>query len=79
MQKSKSKRKLHRKRPKQLLLEYNRRQNDKFWLETHIWHAKRFRMVTKWGYKLADQSYEKTFRASYRAMKSHCLLQVRRT
>lgn len=25
---------------------------DKLWLETHIWHAKRMRMETLWGYRL---------------------------
>lgn len=25
---------------------------DKTWLETHIWHAKRMKMTTKWGYRL---------------------------
>lgn len=25
---------------------------DKTWLETHIWHAKRMKMVTKYGYRL---------------------------
>jgi hypothetical protein len=25
---------------------------DKVWLETHIWHAKRMHMETKWGYRL---------------------------
>lgn len=69
-------RKHYRKRPKNLLIEYNRRQKDNLWLETHIWHAKRFRMISKWGYKLADRSCDKTFRASYRAMSNHCLLQV---
>lgn len=25
---------------------------DKIWLETHIWHAKRMKMETLWGYRL---------------------------
>ncbi|CAB4067628.1 POP1 [Lepeophtheirus salmonis] len=37
-----------RRRPTQLLSEYNRRQsNSGIWLETHIWHAKRFSMTAK--------------------------------
>ncbi|XP_065204275.1 ribonucleases P/MRP protein subunit POP1 [Planococcus citri] len=70
-----SSRKHYRKRARDLLLEYNRRQRVNLWLETHIWHAKRFRMVRKWGYKLAERSCDKRFRASYRATFSHCLIQ----
>ncbi|XP_016843556.1 ribonucleases P/MRP protein subunit POP1 [Nasonia vitripennis] len=65
----------YRRRPKNLLLEYNRRQRNKFWLETHIWHAKRFKMIEKWGFKLADHSNDRCFRASYRAVTNHCLIQ----
>ncbi|VDN44076.1 unnamed protein product, partial [Gongylonema pulchrum] len=39
-----------RRRPRNLLLNYVRRQRKQIWLETHIWHAKRFRMIEKWGY-----------------------------
>jgi hypothetical protein len=66
-----------RRRPQNLLLEYNRRQKRYVWLETHLWHAKRFRMTEKWGYKLADFPNDKSFRACYRATANHCLLQVR--
>ena len=31
-----------RKRKSNLVLEYNRRQQNVKWMETHIWHAKRF-------------------------------------
>lgn len=65
----------YRRKPANLLLEYQRRQRSNVWLETHIWHAKRFHMVTKWGYKLAQSSCDKTFRSSYRATRKHCLVQ----
>ncbi|KAJ9596564.1 hypothetical protein L9F63_012397 [Diploptera punctata] len=65
----------YRRRPKNLLLEYNRRQKKFVWLETHIWHAKRFHMIEKWGYKIADVPNDKCFRACYRATANHCLLQ----
>lgn len=65
----------HRRKPQNLLLEYNRRQRRHAWLETHIWHAKRFHMIEKWGYKLAKSSCDKTFRSSYRATTKHCLIQ----
>lgn len=65
----------YRRKPSNLLLEYQRRQRKHVWLETHIWHAKRFRMTEKWGFKLAESSCDKTFRSSYRATTKHCLIQ----
>ncbi|XP_051168586.1 ribonucleases P/MRP protein subunit POP1 [Leptopilina boulardi] len=65
----------HRRRPRNLLLEYNRRKRDKFWLETHIWHAKRFNMMEKWGFKLAEHPNDKCFKANYRAIAAHSLIQ----
>jgi hypothetical protein len=44
-----------------------------------LWHAKRFHMTERWGYKLADFPNDKSFRACYRATANHCLLQVRFT
>ncbi|KAH8104719.1 POP1-domain-containing protein [Cristinia sonorae] len=44
-----------------------KRQKDKVWLETHIWHAKRMKMENMWGYRLAVQPTEKAFRPSHRA------------
>ncbi len=64
----------HRRRPSQLLSEYNRRQSGARWLETHIWHAKRFNIVQKWGYKLPDAPNDKAFRATFRASKRKALL-----
>ncbi|XP_008574159.1 PREDICTED: ribonucleases P/MRP protein subunit POP1 [Galeopterus variegatus] len=57
------------------MLEFNRRQKKNIWLETHIWHAKRFHMVKKWGYCLGERPTAKSHRACYRAMTQHCLLQ----
>lgn len=65
----------YRRRPRNLLSEYSRRQRNKIWLETHIWHAKRFHMIDKWGYRIANYSNDKCFRANYRAITKHCLLQ----
>ncbi|KAG2145816.1 ribonucleases P/MRP protein subunit POP1-domain-containing protein [Suillus clintonianus] len=44
-----------------------KRQRDKTWLETHIWHAKRMKMENMWGYRLAITPTEKSFRPSHRA------------
>ncbi|TMS11292.1 Ribonucleases P/MRP protein subunit POP1 [Larimichthys crocea] len=71
----KSKSRKARRRHGNLLLEFNRRQRKNMWLETHIWHAKRFHMVKKWGYCLGDRPTYKCYRPCYRAMSSHCLLQ----
>ncbi|XP_020293800.1 ribonucleases P/MRP protein subunit POP1 isoform X2 [Pseudomyrmex gracilis] len=65
----------YRRRPHMLLSEYGRRQRNKVWLETHIWHAKRFHLIDKWGYRIASYSNDKCFRANYRAVEKHCLLQ----
>lgn len=65
----------YRRKAGNLQKEYARRARNHVWLETHLWHAKRFHMVEKWGYKLAQSSCDKTFRSSYRASAEHCLLQ----
>ncbi|ESK94957.1 rnase p protein subunit [Moniliophthora roreri MCA 2997] len=44
-----------------------KRQRNKRWLETHIWHAKRMKMENMWGYRLAVTPTEKAFRPSHRA------------
>ncbi|KZP33575.1 POP1-domain-containing protein [Athelia psychrophila] len=44
-----------------------KRQREKTWLETHIWHAKRMKMRDMWGYRLAIHPTEKSFRPSHRA------------
>uniref|UniRef100_A0A8C7JZH0 POP1 homolog, ribonuclease P/MRP subunit n=1 Tax=Oncorhynchus kisutch TaxID=8019 RepID=A0A8C7JZH0_ONCKI len=72
---SKSKSRKARRRHGNMLLEFNRRQRKNLWLETHIWHAKRFHVVKRWGYCLGDRPTYKCYRACYRAMSSHCLLQ----
>ncbi|KAL1736710.1 ribonucleases P/MRP protein subunit POP1-domain-containing protein [Schizophyllum commune] len=47
--------------------EFAKRQRDKSWLETHVWHAKRMLMKNMWGYRLAVKPTEKSFRPSHRA------------
>ncbi|CAL1531102.1 unnamed protein product [Lymnaea stagnalis] len=67
----------HRRRPSNLLSEYEQRKRRIGWLETHIWHAKRFKMVEKWGYRLALHPNDKSNRACYRAVTNNCLIQAR--
>ena len=45
---------------------YINRQSRFRWLESHVWHAKRFHMVEKWGFKLADFCNDKILRALHR-------------
>lgn len=54
--------------------EYIRRQRKHIWLETHIWHAKRFHMSELWGYKIPYSPCDKRYRAAYKAISKHCLL-----
>lgn len=65
----------YRRRPYNRRNDYMRRQQKHKWLNTHIWHAKRFHMIERWGYKIPDRPCDKAFRACFRATKSHCLVQ----
>lgn len=63
-----------RRTSRRLLAHFVRRQKHHAWMETHIWHAKRFRMTKIWGYNLPEAPCDKAFRACYRAGSAHCLL-----
>ncbi|XP_053678009.1 ribonucleases P/MRP protein subunit POP1 [Anopheles nili] len=63
-----------RRKPHNLLKEYERRKRASVWLETHVWHAKRFHMVSRWGYKIPQAPCNKSYRSSYRASSKHCLM-----
>lgn len=65
----------YRRRARNLEEEYTKRSLKYRWLPTHIWHAKRFKIVQKWGYKLPYSACDKAFRACYRAVAQHCLIQ----
>jgi ribonuclease P/MRP protein subunit POP1 len=43
------------------------RQEDKTWLPTHLYHAKRSRVDHRWGFSLPITPTEKSFRPTYRA------------
>ena len=67
----------YRRKPRKLLSEYERRKRAVMWLETHIWHAKRFHMSKSlFGYRLALFDNCKAKRAVFRALKSGCCLHV---
>ena len=65
----------HKRRRLATKLEWQRRQQDKLWLFTHIWHAKRFHMVNRWGYRLpwlsTDKSRLRIYRAAIRSAYVH--------
>ncbi|CAE6531767.1 unnamed protein product [Rhizoctonia solani] len=46
---------------------FAKRQQNKSWLETHLWHAKRMHMSDIWGYRLAERPTAKSYRPSHRA------------
>ncbi|KAI8366103.1 NUC188 domain-containing protein [Radiomyces spectabilis] len=58
-----------KRKPKSLVQEFLRRQSKKRWLETHMWHTKRMKMVDIWGYRLARRPNIKSARTMYRSFK----------
>nr|SVE79543.1 EOG090X07PD [Daphnia magna] len=67
-------RRKYRRRPSRLLEEYKKRSSKMSWLETHLWHAKRFHMTAKWGYRLPEKSCARGHRFCHRSVAEHCLL-----
>lgn len=85
---AKTRSQMRRRAPERTLLGYVRRRADlqsragrpqKRWLETHLWHAKRFRMTgdkqcsdcgpSRWGFTLAETPHHKSYRATWRKTK----------
>ena len=46
---------------------YRKRQKEKTWLPTHVWHAKRAHMGVRWGFAVAESCNEKSYRKTARA------------
>ncbi|KAN0027802.1 hypothetical protein ACTFIV_009626 [Dictyostelium citrinum] len=63
-----------KRRPAYLLRDYERRQKTFKWLETHIWHAKRMKMLSIWGHKIAKSINGKGVRSTFRASSHFCTL-----
>lgn len=40
------------------------------WLETHVWHAKRMKMIRLWKFKIGIKTYQKRYRAAIRAARA---------
>lgn len=57
----------HRRKVRYLLNQFELRQKRHGrWLESHIWHAKRFHMRERWGVKYAYRCSDKSERSTYR-------------
>ncbi len=44
------------------------------WLSTHLWAAKRMRMTSYHGYKIAFTPNDKSFRSAYRHFRHNCCM-----
>lgn len=55
-------------------LKYSKRQKDFVWIPTHIWHAKRFHMIKKWGYQIPLSPTQKCFRSVSRLSRNGSVL-----
>lgn len=54
-------------------VKFGNRQKKFTWTPNHIWHAKRFHMMKKWGYQFPFSPNQKCFRATSRASKTAAL------
>lgn len=55
-------------------VKYGSRQKTYTWQPTHIWHAKRFHMMKKWGFQIPFSPNQKCFRSTSRAAKQGTVL-----
>ncbi|GMM34043.1 ribonuclease P/MRP protein subunit [Saccharomycopsis crataegensis] len=51
-------------------LKYLKRQKNYKWLSTHIWHAKRFHLIKRWGWNIPYKPTQKSFKLTHRSFKS---------
>jgi ribonuclease P/MRP protein subunit POP1 len=64
---SRSRCRRHRRKLTYLLNDFERRKaTNGAWMETHIWHAKRFHMASHWGVKYPLRCADKSERSTYR-------------
>lgn len=48
-------------------IRYAKRQQQYKWISTHIWHAKRFHFIKRWGWNIPYKPTQKLFRVTHRA------------
>lgn len=49
--------------------QFHKRQKNKVWLPTHLWHAKRAHMRVRWGFMLTESPNDSSFRDTQCAVK----------
>eukprot|EP01117_Protostelium_nocturnum_P015477 TRINITY_DN6012_c0_g1_i1.p1 TRINITY_DN6012_c0_g1~~TRINITY_DN6012_c0_g1_i1.p1 ORF type:complete len:672 (+),score=252.23 TRINITY_DN6012_c0_g1_i1:25-2040(+) len=64
----------HKRRPTFILQDYIRRQKSFKWIETHIWHAKRMKMTSLWGFKIALHLRDKGSKMMYKQGGNQCIV-----
>ncbi|CAD5211334.1 unnamed protein product [Bursaphelenchus okinawaensis] len=65
---------MKRRRPRNLQKEYKKRASEIRWLLTHIFHAKRFEMISLWNYKIPLRSYQRGVKPFLRDAKWHTVV-----
>ncbi|KAG5366066.1 Ribonucleases P/MRP protein subunit POP1 [Yarrowia sp. B02] len=50
-------------------LRFEHRQKNKTWLPTHVWHAKRAHLQTRWGFSIPEKPSQKCYRKTHRGIK----------
>jgi ribonuclease P/MRP protein subunit POP1 len=63
-----------RRKPKRLLANILKTKGSSKWLETHIWHAKRMKMIDRWGMRLALHPNQKGIRFAYKSVKHESMI-----
>ncbi|RPB01057.1 POPLD-domain-containing protein [Choiromyces venosus 120613-1] len=53
--------------PPRAQTKFRKRQKHKTWLPTHVWHAKRAKMIVRWRFAVAETPTEKSYRVAHRA------------
>lgn len=55
-------------------LKYSKRQNEFVWIPSHVWHAKRFHMIKRWGYQIPLEPTQKCFKSINRASRNESII-----
>ncbi len=66
----------HRRNTRNLQSTYAQRQRINKWLETHLWHTRRMKMCSKYGFQLSKHCSDKGVRAAYKSLTHGCLISV---
>lgn len=55
-------------------IKYSKRQRDFVWTPSHVWHAKRFHLIKKWGFQIPYRPTQKCFRSMNRLSKTGSII-----